>query len=328
MKLKTAGACLSVVVLAAGVAGCKTSGGGKGGTTTGGLDSSATYAVTADDTAARAISDGKTLKASKTAAATLLDYNANTSRTVDASDFSIKKNANGGVDVTVNGKTTSFAKADELVEGGETAGWERDVEGQDYKLLHPVNGTFDETMNGTGDYRYAQLWRYFLDDGSTSVRGFAAIGAETKPDALKGKANATYKGRATAETQLADDATTRTGVEGDLQLAANFDKGSVSGKMDNLSARTRSGDSGWSPWTPVDGTVTLETAKISGNAYDGKLKGDTAFNTLIDGNLDGSTYSGRFYGPKAEETAGVFKLKGTSEGDGFVGSGGFAAKAQ
>lgn len=325
MKLNTAGACLSAVVLTMGVAGCSTSGssGGKAGVDTGG-----TFAMTDKDTAAKALKDGTTLKTTaRTSTTNLIDYATNTSKSVDPASFAIKKNAKGGVDVTVNGKTTSFAKADELVEDGEAYGWEKDVPDTDYKSLSSYTGTIDETLNGTGDFKYAQVWRYTLDEGAASTKGFAVVGAETRPEALKGKANATYKGWAVSETQLTTDRKTRTRVNGDLELAANFDKGSISGSMTNLSTRTRSGNQGWSAWAAAPGAIKLETAKITGNGYDGKLSGDKNFNSAIDGNLNGSTYSGRFYGPKAEETAGVLKLKGTSEGDTFAGTGAFAAKA-
>ena len=327
MKLKPAGACLSVVMLATGAAGCSTSGGGG---SSGGVDTGATFAMTAKDTAAKALKDGKTLKATASTSSTnLIDYDQNTAKAVDPASFSIKKNAKGGVDVTVNGKTTSFAKADEYVEeDGKRFGWEKDVPDTDYKGLFSYSGTIDETLNGTGDYKYAQLWQYTLDEGSNSTRGVAVVGTETKPDALKGKANATYKGWASAETRLTDDRKSRARVAGDLELAANFEKGSVSGKITNLGMQTRDGNTGWTDWADADGSIKLEKTNIVGNGYDGKLSGDAAFNNFIDGDLNGSTYSGRFYGPKAEETAGVLKLKGTSEGSTFVGTGAFVAKAQ
>jgi hypothetical protein len=116
-------------------------------------------------------------------------------------------------------------------------------------------------------------------------------------------------------------------MDADMALDADFTKGTVSGKLTNLQGAAQDSHVNltWSTPTPLPGAeVDMTAAKISGNGFSGgTLKGNDALNTAIDGNLNGSTYSGRFYGPSAEQVGGIMNVKGTSGGDKFVGYGVF-----
>lgn len=311
------------------LAGCN----GSSGTYTGGgapvgvsdLKTGSYVAAGASDTAAKGLSAGKTLDASAATASSVdLAYKANTAALHSGSTFSVKKNASGGLDMIVNGETISFADADQQ----DATGYGKDVGGANDQELNIGNGgTLAGQLAGT-DSGYMQVWHFQNDkDGTTSTRGFAVTGAETSPDTVKTAANATYNGHAQVRTFVAGSQNERTRMDADMALNADFANGTVSGTLTNLQGATQDShvDLTWSTPTALPGAeVDMTEAKITGNGFSGgTLKGNDALDTAIDGNLDGSTYSGRFYGPGAEQVGGIMNVKGTSEGDKFVGYGVF-----
>jgi hypothetical protein len=328
---------VSIIPLALALAGCKHNddmaegpgvpGGGSGGPGSE-LVAGDHVASTTTDTAAAAVKDGKTLSAATSNSATMeLAHGARTAKAVDPASFSVKKNATGGMDMTVNGETVSFADGDKFLEpDGKSYEWEN---AGGYLSSHTSDTA--SILDGT-DTRYLQVWQYSSAKNGVETIGYAVVGAETTPETVKAQANATYKGRARVDTRQETDITDRVGVRGDLTLAAKFDQGSVSGSIDNIEARVRNADTGnvWIGWMPVDGAaISLTESKISANGFTGgNVVGNAAANTAIDGNLNGSTYSGRFYGPNAEQVGGVISAKGISEGGKFVGTGYFAGEKQ
>ena len=100
-------------------------------------------------------------------------------------------------------------------------------------------------------------------------------------------------------------------------MTANFGAGEVSGVMSNFVAEDEFGDQA------LDGTVAMNTATFTQNGFKGTLTADDAFGAggvTIDPT---STYSGAFYGPSAEQVAGVINLTGSDGTDGFNGIGYF-----
>jgi hypothetical protein len=71
----------------------------------------------------------------------------------------------------------------------------------------------------------------------------------------------------------------------------------------------------------------MTRAQISANGFaGGKLVATDPSGTV--GSLAGSTYSGRFYGPDADQVAGVLSIQGTGADGKFVGTGYFAGDKQ
>lgn len=327
---------VAVLPLALALAGCKHNddsaegpgGPGGPGNPGGGLVAGDYIATKTTDTAAAAVKDGKTLTAAASNSATIeMAYGAGTAKAVDPAAFSVKKNAQGGMDMTVNGETVSFADGDKFVEpDGQSYEWENTG-----GYLSSFTSETKSILDGT-DENYLQVWQYGADKDGVGTAGYAVVGAETAPDTVKAQANATYKGRARVDTRQEADITDRVGVRGDLTLAAKFEQGSVSGSIDNIEARQRNADTAnvWTAWAPVGGAaISLTESKISANGFTGgSVVGNAAANAAIDGNLNGSTYSGRFYGPNAEQVGGVISAKGISEGGKFVGAGFFAGEKQ
>lgn len=327
MRTKSILIAVCAVPLAVALAGCEHSKGMAGGpgdpVDPGKIVQGDVLASAAEDhAAAAALNDGKTLTAdpATNSSTTEINFADNSVKAVKAASFAIKKNATGGMDMTVNGETVSFASTDLGADPADRPyGWEKTS--GDYKGLYSESGLKDGS-----DQEYLQVWTYDTDNGDTGTRGVAVVGAETPESAIKGQANATYTGWAQADTRRVDDRKERTRVGGDLTLAADFTAGSVSGEVANLQAKERGAATGdtWSAPQAVAGKLIMGTAKIGSNGFSGgSLALDATASANLGANINGSTYSGRFYGPDADQVGGVMNIKGSNDDGSIVGSGYF-----
>lgn len=315
---KHLGAGASLLILAGCGGGSSIVGDGGGGT-----PSEPPRAIAYADeagTASAALAGG--LEASPlTTAAVTNDYPAGTSAQRGETAFALRRNDQGGVDLTVDGETTSFAAS-----GGTGYGWVQQ-EGANWRELASWQGSEEDVLNDVSG-EYSQMWQYFLYDDSTGLEtaGHAVIGTETRPSVLTAKASATYRGYMTARSFGADDPTRsveyQAGTNAGRELAggregsrvlmtADFDASTIAGDVTGIVARTRgAGGAITSPFEALPGRVVMEEAQIVGNGYQGRL-------TAVDGFPEDlgtdASYSGRFYGPNAEETAGVLSIPGETE---------------
>jgi hypothetical protein len=268
---------------------------------------------------------GKPLKADPTTNSSMYAADdGDHSTTASKPSFSIKKNGDG-VDVTVNGETVTFTAADVGNTDPEDPqyGWEK-TEGDRFVDLYSYNGKKDASDTG-----YMQVWGYDGSDSDGFTRGYAVVGLETPEEKLadkaEAKATATYKGTARADTLQALDNSEGSRVRGDLTLNADFGAGTVAGSIDNLQARSKGADTNgnWTNWQAAAGKIELGNTAISSTGFSGGAISldDTAKNTFTT-DLSGSTYSGRFYGPDANQVGGVMNIVGTNEeGKKIVGTG-------
>ena len=133
--------------------------------------------------------------------------------------------------------------------------------------------------------------------------GYVAFGDRTDAEAMSG-GTATYSGKMEArEWQSRPESASSADagyIHGSLALTANFDRGSISGRMQSLQRRAP----GSSSDVPVTGGLTLSAGRIDGNALSASLRG-----LGYSGSMKGA-----FYGPDADEVGGT--LRGTkSNGD-------------
>jgi hypothetical protein len=108
-------------------------------------------------------------------------------------------------------------------------------------------------------------------------------------------------------------------LEGDVSMSADFADGSISGAITDLR---------WGPTSDSDlrediaGQITMESTMI---ASDGSYSGALSPNGAFDGNgvvsSTGGTYTGDFFGPAADQTAGVIEMDFEAEGTDYVGTG-------
>lgn len=208
-------------------------------------------------------------------------------------EFSIKKNDKGGHDISVGGETESFTKAN--LQGDQDG---------DYGYQKGNRGVYNASNYlGDMDKRAANLWSYYWDtDAGQTLNGYAVTGVETELLAVSARtAKATYAGFANADVYLKTDGDeARVSLYGNMTLNADFDSSKVSGKIDDINGVVRDSHGNKLQGFSSDGQVNLVKTDIIGNGYSGDLTGEvTHF-----GEVDGS-YTGKFYGANAEETAGT-----------------------
>lgn len=277
-------------------------------------------------TAVKALDDGKTLTAQEGGSAAIdLNFNGGPTALTTAS-FDVKKNANGELTFTVNGVEQVFTSADRFIEPtGESFGYEID---------DPVNNRFVSLFSHVGDLdtvldptnpSYLQVWNYStnqVNPGGADVRGYVVVGTETQAAALATLPSATYSGRARIDTYPAtgfvNTATSRSRVNGDLSMAANFGAGTISGQIDNLD-----GNGPGQANAPIAGSIAMDQTTITGNGFAGTITPDATFLAATGTSGVSGNYGGTFYGPAASQVGGTMTLTGTQNGQAVNGIGFF-----
>ena len=168
---------------------------------------------------------------------------------------------------------------------GHREGLTQDEVGQTY---HKILGYYINSENNNGALVQKQM------------RGHAIIGVATPDGALAARTRtATYDGYFFAHSmdKNGGSLTSPTQVRGGMQLKADFDANTISGRSTSFETQQGTGAS-----VTQNKTITLnQTAIGSGGEaalYRGKITSDFA-------PLNGGDYAGRFFGPNAEETAGI-----------------------
>ena len=110
---------------------------------------------------------------------------------------------------------------------------------------------------------------------------------------------ATYKGE--VSTYFATPG--NMAFDGKVTLTANFQKGTVSGRLDNF---TRDDGTGAKP---VNGRLDLKNGKITGNSMSASLSGNVGADTIDQARTH---MNGGFFGPNAEEVGGGIAGRSTS----------------
>ena len=169
------------------------------------------------------------------------------------------------------------------------------------------------------DHFNVNTWAVTNWSGPTSASdfhtGFVVYGTPTDASAMP-TGPASYEGRMIGGRQPHDTVGTspRNRMRGDLTLNANFDAGTVGGRIDGLEFAPWLGGS----WQPVTTTTHLSLdGAISGNAF----AGDVTASTLTGGEMEG-----HFFGPDAAEVGGTFQ--GTSTRDNAIVWGAFGGDKQ
>ncbi len=161
-----------------------------------------------------------------------------------------------------------------------------------------------------------------------STFGFATVGIQTPASVVANQtATATYTGRMDFRTYpntlTAREALSRVSYFGDLSMNVNFDANTIRGTA-NLSKSVE--DTGTDV---LVGVVTFASAPIIGNGFDGDFTLDNALHDDIGLNATPTgNYSGNFFGPNANDLAGVMRFNGTNANENVFGYGGFGADRQ
>jgi hypothetical protein len=271
------------------------------------------------DSAGKMLSDNKELSASAEMTSSLRTSGAGVTAATNTT-FAVKKNAGGGVDVTAGGKTMSFSPADVT---SNPSRWAK--AGVPTQVAVPVGETTVSAL-AASDAEYAQVWGYFYQDASERLLGFGAVGNETPVASMPTTATASYVGVAgivgnstanpgvnSIEAEWGTERAKQVNGSSEARLSVNFANKTVNG---NLSGAVRNVGGVMTSAPALD--MTLGTAAIVGNSFTGTVTGQG-----VDAN---STYAGKFFGPAAEEAAGVIDM--SAGGGTFLGAGGFHTKKQ
>ena len=157
-------------------------------------------------------------------------------------------------------------------------------------------------------YSSAATWshnRYADDEWESGTWGYVVHGSRTPPANMPTVGSATYRGEAYAQVwePAPANASVRSSQRyfGSLNLTADFAAGTVGGRIDSLRRGTTFGSD-----SPVSGEFTIGNGAIQGNALSADLSGSDVTNEVaFTGNVRGA-----FYGPAAEEAAGVMEATG------------------
>ncbi|MDE0849507.1 MAG: hypothetical protein OSA94_00065 [Yoonia sp.] len=237
-------------------------------------------------------------------AALILDYEADTSAPTDAT-LTFRRTSSGDLETTINGVTTVFTSAD-LEEDGD--GYSIEPEGGGFIGVFGQGESLQDQMKDSGSYSGAISYFSSNVDGKT-VYAYAILGARTAADvAPSGGAqfNGDFKIESLPATGFESFTTDRTRLEGEVTLDVDV-AGMISGRLTDLTIRSSNdGDR-----ETVPGEIAMSQSAIAAGAFSGNL---TANQTLVDAKdfgltgADFGSYTGRLYGPDAEEATGILTV--------------------
>ncbi len=258
------------------------------------------------------------------------DFSVPGSSKVAQNVFEIRRNADGAVDIAVNDDIVKFAAAD----ADGDFGW-RKKDGTKDSSLYSWNGKVADVLN-PDDKNYSQIWEYYLYDDATKkeVGGFSTTGTYTKPETLKSRPTATFEGYMVAKTwgkmnphnqsQFEAGTDAAKGIYGagntGVTMTADFAAGTIEGEIKGITSAWNGGGGPLGPAGAIAGSLKMEKTTIDdASTYEG-----TITNNGMPMNWGTTTYRGDFYGPEAEETAGVISIDTPTQ----AGSGAFRAFKQ
>ncbi len=187
-----------------------------------------------------------------------------------------------------------------------------------------IQGTYVSYGTDTNDYG-SEVDTFSLD----LTFGYATVGSQTPPSAVASQtATATYEGRMSFNVNPSNvtslDAPSDEFYYGDASMDVNFDAMTIGGTA------ALSKDSDDNPDQSVDvGRITFAPSPIVGNGFAGTftLNSDLRRDAALTGNPVGN-YAGNFFGPEADDIAGVMQLNGTNANGAVLGIGGFRGDRQ
>ncbi len=169
--------------------------------------------------------------------------------------------------------------------------------------------------------------------------GYATIGIQTLPSVVASQtATATYVGNGSlnptqgTQVKLAGVAAPSIGNDGlymDINFNVNFGTNTVSGTGTDVTTNFAQQNQDGSYPEIINGIITFGSAPIVGNGFAGTFTIDSGGRNRfgISGNPIGN-YAGNFFGPAADDIAGVMRIQGTNALGTIYGGGGFRADRQ
>jgi hypothetical protein len=274
-----------------------------------------------------AIEKGETLTArSVSTAGQLLEYGGGNTSLKDAK-VSVERNAAGELNLYVNGTRRVFTPQDRATgSSGSAYGYAiNDDTNKVYINVANFTGDLDDLLTTGSGYAEALFVQtnQVPEIGNKNVRAFAILGTETRDADLAGLPSATYTGtsaiKVTPDNNFAGTSD-EIEIKSNLAMSADFGAGTVSGRLSDIRVVRANGNS---VDRSVNGTIAMNTATFDTNGYAGTLSPDTTYRSNAPVNISTGSYSGAFYGPVANQAAGVISLNGRRGGEDVNGIGFF-----
>ena len=251
--------------------------------------------------ASRKIGPSKTLGSTGFIAGILSDFSAGTSQLRGSNATAMVERTESGWTATVNGREFEWSDSDI----GRNPQYPNSYlnplsDGEDVWLWTYTRGFW---KNSEFNHFDVKGWSFeeknSPEDYTSSTYDYIVHGDVTSSSAMPTSGSATYDGRMRAVEHPTDDAlffSASTNYRGDVELTADFANAAVTGVIDNLQSRV-----GFGSYSSANGGATF-SAEISGsNITSTDLSGTGDLSGYQNGNVRGA-----FFGPAAEEAAGVF----------------------
>ncbi|MDE0095124.1 MAG: transferrin-binding protein-like solute binding protein [Gammaproteobacteria bacterium] len=245
----------------------------------------------------------KTLGSEGILAGVLRDLDTSTTELREEGVTATVQRTENGWTVTVGDRTVEFQDSDYASHPAGPTNYVRAVDGGE-AWFWTLTGGFGKTPEFNHFDVKGWGWNDQVSQGvysGVSTNDLIIHGDRTPDSAMPTSGTATYGGRMEAYSFPTDDAVftgsnLRISYRGDVALTADFANAGVTGDMTVLESRTGRGS-----WSSATGDATFNAA-INGNLFSAdNLNGSGDLASYQNGNVNGA-----FFGPAAEEAAGVF----------------------
>ena len=252
----------------------------------------------------RQFGPSKTLGSAGFLAGTLRDLTAETSELREDDGMATVERTENGWRVAVGGRTVEFRDDPDLGSNSQVS----------YTYVRAISGgeawfwSYTDGFWATPEFDHFDVkgWSFSEQDSQGNYIDISTYehivhGDRTPDSAMPTSGTATYDGRMEARSFPSDDAvftssSLHSGYRGDVTLTADFANAGVAGEITSLESRIGNGS-----YSSATGGVTFD-ADINGNGITAdNLTGTGALAGYQNGNVRGA-----FFGPSAEEAAGVF----------------------
>ncbi len=213
-----------------------------------------------------------------------------------------------------------------------------DLSGFSNDLRTVLNGTHPTIQGDYVEYSTGPRFDRAVNETIDYTGGFATVGIQTPASVVASQtATATYTGRVQLNGQggftktagiddyvdplVYPDEFQFSYLDGQLIMTANFTNNTIAGEQKYRVATLGSNE----PIAGREATLTFNPAPIVGNGFAGTFTMNTdyqRFRGLTSNNPAGNHYAGNFFGPNADDIAGVMRFDGQA---GVIGTGGFRA---
>ena len=242
--------------------------------------------------------------------------------------FAVKSDNNNSIIMTLNGVDYTLTRSGNNGGWASSEGFSLDSEAQAKDIPIIIGGRNDKVRESVGASSPKGSFVWYntnpnrLNTSTTDFNadyrvGFATIGIETPVGVMEAQtATATYASHVDIRV-IPRRAPTISNAIYRMTMTVDFDANTILGEADSTEDIE-----GW-------GTVTFDQTSIDGNGFEGNFTLDETarrYHGVTD--ITAAIYAGNFFGPNAEDIAGVLQLNGTNANGAVLGIGGFRGDRQ